>query len=291
MPFTVSHPAAAVLLFRVMPFAGWGLSLSALIVGSMVSDLPLSRVFSHFVNLPGVRHFGHTFLGVFLFCVPVGMLLLWVFHIVMKAPLLSLLPVNQQERLAPVAAEFRFWPLRRFVLIVLSLVLGAFTHVVWDSFTHAHGWPVQHFSLLHTPIMQTSQGTFFVFNFLQICSTLIGLVLLIYWCLKWLGQGPVRPVRFPVNRQTYLLICMAVAALILGVIYSYWKSKVLFQLSWSQPFVRRMVLTGGVVASLEMLIFSFYWHWRASNNFLWVTPNPSPIHNLGELGDEEISKS
>jgi len=290
MPFTLSHPAAVVLLFKVLPCSRWGLSLSALIVGSVVSDLPRYKLFTHFVHLPGGKHFAHTFSGIYLFCVPVGMLLLLAFHIVMKAPLMSLLPINHQERLAPIAVKFQVWPFRRFVLIIASLILGALSHIVWDSLTHASRWPGQHLSVLHMPILQTAQGTFLVSNFLHLCSTLIGGALLTYWCLNWLRPGSPGPVRLLVTRQTKLLICMAVAALILGAIYSYWKTGVLFQLSWKQPFLRRTVVSGGAVASLEMLIFSFYWHWRASKNFLWRKPTPSPIHNLGEIGKEESRK-
>jgi hypothetical protein len=279
MPFIVSHPAAVVPLTRVGPFARWGLSLSALVVGSMVSDLPHYIHLTRFIHLPSGKHFAHTFAGVFLFCIPVGMFVLWVFHIVLKPPLLSLLPVNQQERLAPIATKFRFGPLRQFFLIILSLVLGALTHLVWDSFTHVHGWPVQHFSILHMPVMQTSRQTLFVYNFLQRGSSLAGIALLIYWCFKWLRQGREWSVRLPVQGETHLVLCMAVAALILAGIYSYWKSPVLPQLSRHQPFVRRMAVTEIAVASVEMLVFSLCWHWRASESLLWMKPNPSPIHS------------
>jgi uncharacterized protein DUF4184 len=279
MPFIMSHPAAVVPLTRVSAFARWGLSLSALVVGSMVSDLPHYIHLSRFIHLPGGKHYGHTFAGVFLFCVPVGLFLLWVFHTVLKLPLLSLFPVNQQERLAPLSAHFRFSPSRQFLLIILSLVLGAFTHSVWDSFTHASGWPVQHFSILHMPVMQTSRQTLFVFNFLQRGSSLAGMALLIYWCFKWLRQEPEWPVRLPVQGEAHLVIFMAVAALTLAGIYSYWKSPVLPQLSWHQPFMRRMVVTAVGVAGIEILIFSCWWHWRASKSLSWMKPNPSPIHS------------
>jgi hypothetical protein len=264
MPFILAHPAAVVPLTRVGPFARWGLSLSALVVGSLVSDVPHYIHLTRYIHLPSGNHFGHTFAGIFLFCIPVGMFVLWLFHIVLKPPLLSLLPVNQQERLAPTAAKFRFGPLRRFFLIILSLVIGTFTHLVWDSFTHANGWPVQHFSILHMPIVQMSRETFFVFNFLQRGSTLAGMALLIYWCFKWVRQGPAWQVSLPVQGETHLVIFMALAALILAGIYSYWKSPVLPRLSWHQPFVRRMIIMGVAVASVELLIFSFFWHWRAS---------------------------
>ena len=37
------------------------------------------------------------------------------------------------------------------VIILLSLILGALTHIVWDSCTHWYGWSVQHISLEYRP--------------------------------------------------------------------------------------------------------------------------------------------
>ena len=267
MPFILAHPAAVVPLARLVSLARAGLPLSALIVGSMAPDLPHFLHVTHFLRLSSGKHFGHTFAGMFLFCIPVGMFSLWLFHIVLKPPLLSLFPVNQQERLAPMAANFRFGPPRQFLLIILSLMLGAFTHVVWDSFTHAHGWPVQQFSILHAPVMQTPRGPIYVFNFLQRGSTLVGAALLIYWCLEWFRQTPAEPVRLPVPMsrpiKPHLVLWMAVVALVLAGIYAYWKSPVFSGLGWHQPFARRMTITSVAVASVELLIFSFAWHWRA----------------------------
>ncbi|RKZ85433.1 MAG: hypothetical protein DRR19_16380 [Candidatus Parabeggiatoa sp. nov. 1] len=61
MPFTLSHPAAAV------PLARGGLVLSALVVGSMSPD------FLYFLCLSTQYQFGHTFIGVFVFDIPTGL--------------------------------------------------------------------------------------------------------------------------------------------------------------------------------------------------------------------------
>ena len=272
MPFILAHPAAVVPLVRLLSLARLSLPLSALVIGSMVPDLPNFIYVTHLIRLSSGKHFGHTFPGTFLFCVPVGMFSLWLFHIVLKPPLLSLLPVNQQKRLAPIAAKFRFGPSRQFLLIIVALLLGAFTHIVWDSFTHAHGWLVQQFSILHAPIMQTARGPIYVFNLLQRGSTLVGGALLICWCWQWLRQTPAQPVRLPVPvpmsapRKPNAAIFMAVVALVLAGIYAYWKSPVFSGLGWHQPFARRMIITGVAVASVELLIFSLGWHWSAFKN-------------------------
>jgi len=267
MPFILAHPAAIVPVARLLSLARASLPLSALIVGSMLPDLPHFVHLTHFLKFPSGKHFGHTLAGSFLFCVPVGIIALWLFHVVVKAPFLSLLPLHEQRRLAPLAAKFRFGPPRHFLLIIVALAIGAFTHIIWDSFAHASGWPVQQFSILQAPIMQTARGPIFVFNLVQRGSTLMGAALLIYWCRKWLKQAPVQAIDFritiPVDAGPYRGIFMAVTALILAGIYSYWKSPVFVRLSWHQPFARRLVIAGCAVAGAELLIFSLAWHWKS----------------------------
>lgn len=142
MPFTLSHPAASV------PLARRGLVLSALVVGSMAPDFQYL-----FPVLPGSTY-SHSFAGVFLFSVPMGLIALWLFHAILKQPLLSLLPTSHQRHLTLVAQGFSFGPPRRFALILTSLALGALTHIAWDSFTHTQGWMVQHIDILRLPIIE-----------------------------------------------------------------------------------------------------------------------------------------
>ena len=64
MPFTLSHPAV------VLPFARWKLILSALVIGSMTPD------FEYFIDIVTDHdvQIGHSISGIFLFCIPVGLL-------------------------------------------------------------------------------------------------------------------------------------------------------------------------------------------------------------------------
>src|SRR5437762_1241430 len=145
MPFTLSHPAAAV------PLARLGLPLSALVVGSMAPDFP------YFLNVAKHSHYGHTLPGIFCFCVPAGLVALWLFHRVLKLPLLSLLPTAHQARLCAAATAFRFGPARNFALILLGLLIGTLTHVAWDSVTHEHGWTVRHLPILTGPVVPNTE--------------------------------------------------------------------------------------------------------------------------------------
>src|SRR2546421_4037993 len=118
MPFTLSHPAA------VIPLRRWGV-FSALVIGSMMPDTVYFLPF-----FSEHDRYGHTLPGIFFYCLPAGVALLWLFHTLLKKPLISLFPRAQQGALLAASPDFRFTPLSRFALIVWSLLLGALTHIL-----------------------------------------------------------------------------------------------------------------------------------------------------------------
>ena len=137
MPFTVSHAAA------VLPFRKLNLVWSAFIVGSMAPDFP------YVIGNTEHRDMGHHLPGLVLFTIPAAYVVLWLFHNVVKRPVIGLLPSGMQARLRAQAGEFRLGGAGRFLAISVSLLLGIATHVVWDSFTHSYTWAWRDFRWLH----------------------------------------------------------------------------------------------------------------------------------------------
>jgi hypothetical protein len=68
-------------------------------------------------------------------------------------------------------------------------VLGAFSHLLWDSLTHHDGWIVQMFPVLNSPVFVFPQGTMRVYYILQYAGSLAGIVIMVYWYLKWYWQA------------------------------------------------------------------------------------------------------
>src|SRR5512143_3827140 len=169
MPNPLAHPVAAV------PFTRAGLVLSALVIGSISPD------FGYLIPASNA-YFTYTAPGIILFDVPVGLALLWIFHAFVKWPLLSSAPDSLQHRLIARAREFSFGPLRRFGLILLSLLVGSLTHVLWDSFTHEWGWFVQHFAILRISVSGMP-----IYEVLQNLGTFMGVCILAYWMVTWLS--------------------------------------------------------------------------------------------------------
>jgi Domain of unknown function (DUF4184) len=206
MPTPIAHPAASI------PFTKVGLVFSALVAGSLSPD------FGYFVDLPGY-FFMYTIPGLMLFDLPVGLALLGFFHILIKWPLLSLLPSSLQRRLFKHAQGFSFGPLNRFLLILLSLLVGSITHVILDSFTHDYGWMVEHFSVFRSSLRGVP-----LYTVLQNLGSLLGIAILIYWFVRWLPTAPQSdqlPPRFSGKFQTifFALATVSLAAVEGRIIY------------------------------------------------------------------------
>lgn len=177
MPFTFSHPAAALPLRRLL---GRHASVAALAIGSMAPDLAfivpvgLSRAQTHGVP------------GLILFCLPAGLIVYLVFHSLLKEPLLQLFPPHLQQQLALPAAL----PRAPWSAIVLSLLCGAITHITWDAFTHPGTPVVNAIGLLRLHVGTFAGYRVQVFNVLQQVSSIAGLVLLAYWWCRWQRSAP-----------------------------------------------------------------------------------------------------
>ncbi|MBV9959216.1 MAG: DUF4184 family protein [Acidobacteria bacterium] len=177
MPVTFAHPAAVVPLRRLLP-------LSALIVGSLTPD------FEYPLRLAAVSRFSHTGPGILYFCVPVGFCCLWIFHRLIKRPVVLLLPSALRERLATLSMRFDFWPAPRLLLILAALAVGALSHIIWDAFTHEYGFVVESWPVLQATVFAFAGHELKLYKLLQYGSSLLGLLLLCYFVLRWMQQHP-----------------------------------------------------------------------------------------------------
>jgi hypothetical protein len=164
MPLTIAHPAA------VLPFRHAKLPFSALIIGSLAPD------FEYVLHLSPRSCFSHTTLGLFVFCVPAGLLALWIFHRIWTRPMLAMLGKPS----GPGLERFRFGPLPRFLVLCGELLIGALLHVIWDSFTHDHGWLVQRIAGLRQNIHVAGRLGLPLYLVLQHVSSLLGLGVLLF---------------------------------------------------------------------------------------------------------------
>lgn len=254
MPFTLSHPAA------VLPLRRYGV-FSALFFGSMSPD------YLYFIPGQTYASFGHTIHGLYLFCLPATMVALWTFHRLMKRPLSELLPEGIAARLRPAIHPFDFgiWPLdvTRLAAVIVSILGGAVTHIVWDSATHINGFVADAIPALMSPLFSDSRGTVLRIQLAQEASTVLGAAILIVAFRRWLrdaSSSDAGGLRLPAWLKLLLPIVMAVATL------AYTIPKALgpigYQLSaylnW-EFFLRVSVILGMRTFFLMLLAYCIVW--------------------------------
>jgi hypothetical protein len=171
MPFPLAHPAAVMPLRRYCP--RW-LNFPALIIGSMIPDA------GYLFGEKGADEFSHRFLGSFGFCLPAGILMVALFYW-LRAPLVRILPASYQRALLPVCQR----PRDSLWAIVISLLIGAWTHLLWDSFTHTTGWFAQHLPVLQSQVALVAGRQARVCHLLWYGCSFAGVVWLIVLFERW----------------------------------------------------------------------------------------------------------
>jgi hypothetical protein len=171
MPFPLAHPAAVMPLRRFCP--RW-LSLPALIIGSLTPDA------GYLFGEKGAGGFSHGFLGTFGFCLPAGILMVALFYW-LRRPVVRILPAPYRRALLPLCQQ----PPRSPWAIIASLLIGTWTHLLWDSFTHTTGWFVQHLPLLQSSVAVVAGHQARVCHLLWYGCSFAGVVWLFWLFEKW----------------------------------------------------------------------------------------------------------
>ena len=180
MPFTPTHVVA------VLPFWPWRrvAPFSAFVIGAMVPDLPL---FFPIVDYSKA----HSPAGVFALCLPMGIAIFFLFERVMRRPMLALLPGWLESRVSSKPSlptqPFLSHQLGYWVGVAIAIVIGAYTHQVWDAFTHKGRWRTHLIPILNSSI---DIGHFHVsgYSIFQHGSTFVGLPLLMLLAMSELSR-------------------------------------------------------------------------------------------------------
>jgi hypothetical protein len=175
MPFTFSHPAA-VLPFAFLP-ARW-ISLTGLVIGSTAPD------FEYFFRLNIYSAYSHSIPGMFWFDLPLTIMLAFVFHAIVRDQLVENLPAFLTRRLL-VFKNFSWTKhfKQNFLVVIISIIIGIATHLLWDHFTHQTG----QFVLLIDALKNSYTITGYSipgYTIAQHASTLIGGVIILYALMK-----------------------------------------------------------------------------------------------------------
>jgi hypothetical protein len=135
--------------------------------------------------------------------------------------------------------------------VVISLIVGAATHIFWDGFTHENGFAVEAVPALRTFLFEVDGHEVYLYRLLQHASSLIGLSLLAYWVWRWLRTAP--PLHPPAEWQpsravrTASLVVLFASSAIGGLLYG------LRRVEGFEGLVAVRVFVGfGVIAALAI---------------------------------------
>ncbi|WP_247236367.1 DUF4184 family protein [Telluribacter sp. SYSU D00476] len=132
MPFTLSHPAIVLPLQKWKP--AW-FSVTGLVFGSMAPD------FEYFMSFSGNYDFGHSFLGIFLFDLPMTFGLAALYHLLIRNPLLSHLPSPFDKRFSGfMGFNFYMYLRKHWLAFIASSLIGIASHFIWDKLGYPDGY-------------------------------------------------------------------------------------------------------------------------------------------------------
>lgn len=185
MPLTLAHPAVILPLVRRLDRF---VSPSALVIGSMSPD------FAYILPLPLARLQTHDPVALLWFCLPMGAAGYALFHLLLKPIAARLLPAAIAARL-PTSAFVGRLPETPRRVAVSSILIGAMSHLLLDSFTHRDGLVVQLLPILQTHILTIRGYRVHVFKVLQHTFSIIGLAMIWAWLRSWARRTPRLPDR------------------------------------------------------------------------------------------------
>lgn len=206
MPFTLAHPAAVIPLRR-LPF----LAVIPLVLGSMTPDLfGFLLPYGWTRSLPN----SHSMLGTVLLDLPAGyalLLVLWPLEIPLTAPLWEPHRSFIRKGFADFFASRGWW-----WISIPSLLIGSWTHIVWDSFTHNNRWMVRHVSFLRYELASGSAHPMEVYHVLQYLCSVLGLMAIGLWYVHSLRRSGLRGTGR--KWRKYLLASLAMSSVLIGAL-------------------------------------------------------------------------
>ena len=168
MPFTFAHPAIFIPLEKKL---NRKFSTTGLIIGSMVPD------FEFFLKMRTGENIGHHWYGVFLFDIPLTIVICYLFHFLLKGMIINNSPDWFYQRFSKwVNFDWNNYVKQNKLIVFSSIVLGIFSHLFLDAFTHEDGFFVEKISFLKSDIILLNFNTN-TYMLLQISESVLGLYL------------------------------------------------------------------------------------------------------------------
>jgi hypothetical protein len=170
MPFTFAHPAIVLPLINKRKKI---FSSSGLIIGSIIPD------FESFIRFDEHKQYSHTWLGIFWFDLPLAIIFAFIFHNIVRDPLIKNLPYSIGSKFySYIDLNWNAFFRKHFIMVIYSMLIGITSHLLWDSFTHLN---------LADPNAIDSQiylGHTRLYILLQYSNSVLGLIVIAWYIIK-----------------------------------------------------------------------------------------------------------
>ena len=204
MPFTFAHPTA---IFPAKYLPKRLYSLTGLVVGSIIPD------FEYFIRMNVGSWYSHSPLGLFWFDLPLGIIVTFIFHSIVRNKLIENFPDWLYVRFARfklfnwIEAFKRNWP-----IIIISILVGAASHILWDDFTHSERYFVRHILFLRNKINIFSV-VIPMYKILQQVSSFLGACLILFYIIKM----PIEQKQRSRRSKIFWPLVLTITAMIVGM--------------------------------------------------------------------------
>jgi len=136
--------------------------------------------FESFIRFDQHKQYSHTWPGIFWFDLPLSILFTFIFHNIVRDPLIKNLPQSVGNRFrAYIGFNWNVFFKKHFVIVIYSLLIGIASHLLWDAFTHLN---------LADPNATDSNiyiGPIRLYILLQYASSVLGLIVVIGYILRF----------------------------------------------------------------------------------------------------------
>jgi len=227
-------------------------------IGSMVPD------FGYYVFQFQGTSFAHTPLGSITLCPLLGTALLLTF-VALRRPLCYMLPQPHRRLLMPLASTPWRWDCTSVLLALLAIVVGAWTHLLWDAFTHVDRWFVVRIDWLQREVLEVRGHRLHGYSLLQYASSAGGVAVLAWAYWRWLQEVHAgRSIRWFAAEDTWRYVCLLgalAAAASLALPWAFRAAASPDGLFWLRTFVVRWLVgtTSWFVLAFVAIALVCYW--------------------------------
>ena len=213
-------------------------------------------------------HFSHSLIGLFAYCLPMGMVIYYLWEWFGKEFAIALSPERIQYRINDYRRSKLRFGFIDILLTAIAIIIGSITHIVWDAFTHKGEWGVELIPWL-TSKLEIASINIPGYKLFQYGSTFIGLPLL--FCLsRWYLRN--NQPNFPIETYSFnffwqYAIETSFYVIPVEIAFFYWYQAASFK-SIVGNTIKLSITTGIILFSIYGIIYKFFFYKLRKTSFL-----------------------